>query len=78
MFSCDLCGEKFKKESKFRYHIEIVWCDECQLEWKCKYHIGTFWCDECDLEWKCKDEADIHTDQVRSTSSNVTFVNTNS
>ena len=71
MFSCDLCGEKFRKESKFRYHIETVWCDECQLEWKCKYHIETSWCNECDLKWKCQNEADIHTDQEHKLKCNI-------
>ena len=31
MFSCDLCGENFRKESDFRSHKETVWCDECVL-----------------------------------------------
>ena len=53
MFACDLCGGKFRKESKLRWHFLETRCDECDLTWKCEneYNIHCnqhpFKCDLC-------------------------------
>ena len=36
MFACDLCGDKFRTESKLKWHILETCCDECELTWECE------------------------------------------
>ena len=57
MVACDLCGEKFRNNSKLGYHRDSS-CYECDLTWECdneyKTHFNQlhiFKCDSCEFSF---------------------------
>ena len=57
MVACDLCGEKFRNNSKLRYHRDSS-CYECDLTWECDNEANThfnqlhiFKCDRCEFSF---------------------------
>ena len=52
IFACDLCGDKFRADSKLRWHILETCCDECELTWECENEFNAHKDQKHKFKWK--------------------------